>query len=265
MSRIQSTFMALKAQNKKALITFIMACDPNYEASLAVLRGLPAAGADIIELGMPFSDPAADGLTIQKAGQRALASGGNMKRTLEMVRDFRAQNTATPIVLMGYANPIYSYGLDAFAADAASVGVDGLIIVDLPPEEDADLQGVTKQAGLDMIRLITPTTDEARLSLLLREARGFLYYVSITGVTGTASANLAALRPHIETIRKHTDLPVAIGFGIKTPNDAQEMSGIADAVVVGSSIIEKIIISQSDSGDLSPVFSYVESLSDALC
>ena len=217
-----------------------MASDPDYEQSLAALKSLPEAGADIIEIGMPFTDPAADGVTIQRAGQRALKAGATMKTTLQMVQDFRTENDTTPIILMGYANPLYAYGLGAFAADAHAAGVDGLIIVDLPPEEDAPLRTQTEKHNIDMIRLVTPTTDEARLSVVLNGASGFLYYVSITGVTGTAKADLSAIKPHIDHIKMQTDLPVAIGFGIKTPEDAKAMAALSDAVVVGSAIVEKV-------------------------
>ncbi len=240
MSRIKTTFETLKQTNRTALVTFIMAGDPDLQNSLSVLKSLPESGADIIEIGMPFTDPAADGLTIQRAGQRALKAGANMKTTLQMVRDFREDNNTTPIILMGYANPLYSYGLDAFAKDAKQAGVDGLIIVDLPPEEDAPLRAQAQEHGLDMIRLITPTTDEGRLETVLEGASGFLYYVSITGVTGTAKADFESMKPHLEMIKSKTDLPIAIGFGIKTPNDAQEMSKLSDAVVVGSAIVDKV-------------------------
>lgn len=236
MSRIEKKFKSL---DRCALVTFIMAGDPSIEESLAVLKGLPEAGADIIEIGMPFTDPAADGISIQRAGQRALKAGATMKSTLQMVRDFRSDNDDTPIVLMGYANPIYAYGLEAFAKDASEAGVDGLIIVDLPPEEDSELRRFTDQFGLDMIRLVTPVTDEARLPTVLEGASGFLYYVSITGVTGTAKANLDDLKPHIAQIKAQSDLPIAIGFGIKTPGDAQAMASLGDAVVVGSAIVDQ--------------------------
>lgn len=240
MSRIEQTFTHCKSAGRKALITFITAGDPDYETSLSVLKSLPASGADIIELGMPFADPGADGPVIQLANQRALKGGATMLRTLEMVRAFRAENQNTPIVLMGYFNPLMAYGLEKFAKDATTAGVDGLIIVDLPPEEDAELRGLCKASGLDLIRLITPTSDKARLGKLLEGVSGFLYYVSITGVTGTAKADLNALKPHIEEIRKLTKLPIAIGFGIKTPDDAARMAQIGDAVVVGSAIVQTI-------------------------
>ncbi|MCF8496143.1 MAG: tryptophan synthase subunit alpha [Alphaproteobacteria bacterium] len=235
MSRIERTFKSLK---RPALITFITAGDPDYETSLAALKILPGAGADIVELGMPFTDPAADGPVIQRAGQRALAAGGCMKQTLSMVREFRKDNGETPLVLMGYANPVLAYGPERFCQDAAESGVDGLIIVDLPPEEADLLAAYAKAAGLDIIRLVTPVTDEARLEKILEGASGFLYYVSITGVTGTAQADPAALKAHIERIRARTDLPVVVGFGIRTPQDVAAMGEIADGVVVGSAIVE---------------------------
>lgn len=238
MSRIQNTFEKL---DRAALITFIMAGDPSHEASLAALKSLPGKGADIIELGMPFTDPVADGPTIQKAGERALDAGARMTRTLDMVREFRADNQSTPIVLMGYANPIFAYGFEKFGSDAAAAGVDGLIIVDLPPEESAALEAVTKAQNIDLIRLITPTTDEARLTKLLKGASGFLYYVSIAGITGSGSAKADALKPHIDQIKAQTNLPVAIGFGIKTPDDAKEMAAIADGVVVGSALVNALV------------------------
>ncbi len=264
MNRIETTFSNLKQINRTALVTFIMAGDPDHENSLRVLKSLPESGADIIEIGMPFTDPAADGLTIQLAGQRALKNGANTKRTLEMVREFRSDDTNTPIILMGYANPIYNYGLKKFAHDAAVAGVDGLIIVDLPPEEDGELRGYTDAQGLDMIRLIAPTTDEERLEKVLEGASGFLYYVSITGVTGTAKADTESMKPHIEMIKSKTDLPVAIGFGIKTPNDAQEMSRFGDAVVVGSSIVDKIKDIGDNGENIDDVTALVRSLSDVL-
>lgn len=264
MSRIETKFDALKATGRKALVTFTMAGDPDLANSLSVLKQLPEAGADLIEIGMPFTDPAADGLTIQHAGQRALKAGATMVTTLNMVREVRKDNDHTPIILMGYANPIYAYGLKDFAKDASEAGVDGLIIVDLPPEEDAALREYTTQYGLDMIRLITPTTDEQRLSKVLDGASGFLYYVSITGVTGTAKANLDALKPHLEMVKRKTDLPIAIGFGIRTPNDAQEMSVLGDAVVVGSSIVEKVKDIRGNGEGAEPVLSLVRSLSDVL-
>ena len=259
MSRIENTFAAL---NRPALVTFIMAGDPDTKTSLEILKSLPGAGADIIELGMPFTDPMADGPTIQLAGGRALDAGQDMQKTLQMVRDFRTENDSTPIVLMGYFNPVLQYGIEAFTKDASEAGVDGLIIVDLPPEEADETLKAAKAQNLDIIRLITPTTTKERLPKILEGASGFLYYVSITGVTGAASANLDAIKPHIEDIKKETSLPVAIGFGIKTPEDAKNMSSLADAIVVGSAIVQK---TQEDRASAKEsVASYVQSLAGSL-
>jgi len=264
MSRIKTRFQKLKSEDRSAFITFIMAGDPDYARSLDVMKSLPDAGVDIIELGMPFSDPAADGETIQFAGQRALEAGQTLKRTLQMASDFREGNAATPIILMGYANPLYKYGLEDFGRDAAKAGVDGLIIVDLPPEEDELLQKEAKANGLDIIRLVTPTADDERLKIILDGASGFLYYVSITGVTGAASADVDALKPHVEKIKASTDLPVAIGFGIKTPEDAAIMGKIGDGVVVGSAIVERIK-NIGDNGEYKEeVVEFVKSLSKSL-
>ena len=263
MSRIKTTFSKCKSEGRKALITFITAGDPDKRTSQEVLKSLPAAGADIIELGMPFADPGADGPVIQLANQRALKSGANMNQTLDMVRTFRVKNKDTPIVLMGYFNPLLAYGLERFTQDASEAGVDGLIIVDLPPEEDKDLRNHCNNTGLDLIRLITPTTDETRLPTLLEGVSGFLYYVSITGVTGAAKPDLNALKPHIETIREHTDLPIAVGFGIKTPADAAHMSQICDGVVVGSAIVNTIEKAKTDSA-AAQVSGCVKALSEAL-
>jgi len=239
-NRIAARFAALKSQKRKGLVTFITAGDPDRAASQAILNDLPHWGADIIELGMPFSDPMADGPAIQAAGVRALKAGADMKQTLEMAKEFRGKNADTPLVLMGYYNPVYSYGVEKFTRDAAAAGVDGLIIVDLPPEEDGELLGPAKAAGLDIIRLVTPTTDEKRLEVILDGAGGFIYVVAIAGVTGTVSASADALAPLLARIRKRTDLPVAVGFGINTPADAKAMAAHADAVVVGSSIVRTI-------------------------
>lgn len=237
MSRIEKTFEKCKSEGRKALITFITAGDPDRETSFNVLKSLPKSGADIIELGMPFADPGADGPTIQLANQRALKSGANMNQTLQMVRDFRAENQDTPIVLMGYFNPVLAYGLDKFTSDAAEAGVDGFIIVDLPPEEDKEMRALCHNKGIDLVRLITPTSDKERLETLLEGVSGFLYYVSITGVTGSAKPDLNKIKPHLDEIRTMTDLPIALGFGIKTPDDAAHLSKICDGVVVGSSIV----------------------------
>ncbi len=237
MKRIEKTFTSL---NRPALVTFITAGDPNHEQSLEILKSLPAAGADIIELGMPFTDPVADGPVIDLAGQRALKAGANMRQTLSMVREFRAGNDTTPIVLMGYLNPVMAYGLPVFFKDASEAGVDGLIIVDCPPEEAAELEALGQKYAIDIIRLITPTTHEARLQTLLKGASGFLYYVSIAGITGAKKASIDDIAPHIAYIKSQTDLPIAIGFGIKTPEDAANFARVGDAVVVGSAIVQTI-------------------------
>ncbi|HSF93116.1 MAG TPA: tryptophan synthase subunit alpha [Paracoccaceae bacterium] len=237
MTRIDEKFAALKAEGKKAFVTFVMAGDPNYETSLEVVRGLPAAGADIIELGMPFTDPMADGPAIQLAGQRALAAGMTLNRTLQMVREFREGDSTTPIVLMGYYNPIYSKGVDKFLTEAKAAGVDGLIVVDLPPEEDAELCIPANAAGMNFIRLTTPTTDNKRLPKVLQNTGGFIYYVSITGITGAASANAAMVAPEVARIKSQTDLPICVGFGVKDPDTAQEIASVADGAVVGSAIV----------------------------
>ena len=264
MSRIEQKFSKVTQAGNTALITFIMAGDPDLETSLEVLKSLPENGADIIEIGMPFTDPAADGLTIQKAGLRALEAGTTLNHTLEMVAKFRETDAETPVILMGYANPLFAFGMEGFAKSASDAGVDGLIIVDLPPEEDCILRDHAKDNNLDIIRLITPTTDEKRLPVVLDGAGGFLYYVSITGVTGTAKPDPDALKPHIVEIKSHTDLPVVIGFGIRTPDDAKTMASLADGVVVGSSIVEKIALLQDDKRHIEPIEDFVKSLSEAL-
>ena len=240
MNRIETTFQKCKTEGRKALVSFITAHDPDYETSLNMLKSLPEAGADIIELGMPFTDPGADGAVIQLANQRALKSGASMNRTLQMVKEFREDNTDTPIVLMGYFNPVMAYGLQKFTNDASDAGVDGLIIVDLPPEEDKELRDCCHSNKIDLIRLITPTSNKERLKILLDGVSGFLYYVSITGVTGSAKPDLKALEPHINEIRDLSQLPIAIGFGIRTPEDAAHMAQISDAVVVGSAIVNTL-------------------------
>lgn len=240
MSRIAQRFAALRSQSRKALVCFITAGDPDYDRSLAVLRALPAAGADLIELGMPFSDPMADGPAIQASSLRALAAGASMRQTLRMVRDFRATDAQTPLVLMGYFNPLYVYGVARFVQDAAQAGVDGLIVVDLPPEEDPELRVPARAAGLDLIRLVTPTTDSQRLPVLLKDADGFLYYVSVAGITGAASAQASALAEPLARLREASALPVVVGFGIKTPRSVAEIAPLADGVVVGSALVECI-------------------------
>jgi tryptophan synthase alpha chain len=239
-TRIDRQFSTLKSQGRAALVTFLTAGDPDPETSLAILKALPAAGADVIELGMPFTDPMADGPAIQASSQRALKAGQTMKKTLAMVRAFRAENDATPIVLMGYYNPIYVYGVDKFLADAKSAGVDGLIVVDLPPEEDEELCLPTLKAGLNFIRLATPTTDDKRLPAVLANTSGFVYYVSITGITGTAAPDAARVTDAVARIKRHTNLPVAVGFGVKTAEQARGIAQGADAVVVGSALIDAL-------------------------
>lgn len=237
MSRIAKTFENLK---HPALVTFITAGDPDAATAQDIMMALAENGADIIEIGMPFTDPMADGPVIQAAALRALEAGADMHGTLKMVQQFRSKNKTTPVLLMGYFNPVLAYGPQQFIKDAKDAGVDGLIIVDLPPEEDDVLRPLATQAGLDIIRLITPTTNEKRLPKVLKDASGFLYYVSVAGITGGASADIGAVRKHVEQIRQHTKLPICIGFGIKTPEDAKTMAAIGDGVVVGSAIVQTI-------------------------
>ena len=263
MARIDDTFSTLRANRKKAFVAYIMAGDPDYNESKELLMRLPAAGVDIIELGLPFTDPMADGPTIQLAGQRALNSGQSLEKTLQMVQDFRSKNNVTPIIIMGYYNPIYSYGVDKFLSKAKLVGVDGLIIVDLPPEEDSELCIPAKNIGLNFIRLATPTTDENRLPAVLKNTSGFVYYVSITGITGVANASSANVSPEIDRIKNKTDLPVVVGFGIKTPEAALEMAKVADGVVVGSAIVEKIAQGESNKSVLTFVKSLAEGVHEA--
>jgi tryptophan synthase alpha chain len=236
-TRIDARFAALKKQGRAGLITFTMAGDPDQATALAILKSLPKAGADVIELGMPFSDPMSDGPTIQAAGQRALKQGQTLAKTLDMVRAFRTTDDATPLVLMGYFNPIYIYGVDRFLADAKAAGVDGLIIVDLPPEEDEELCLPALRAGLNFIRLATPTTDDKRLPAVLADSSGFVYYVSITGITGMAAPDPAKVASAVARIKKHTPVPVAVGFGVRTAADATSIARGADAVVVGSALV----------------------------
>ena len=246
--RIEARFAALQNAGRGGLVAFVTAGDPDHATSDRIIRGLPAAGADLIELGMPFTDPMADGPSVQASSQRALKAGATMKRTLDLVRNFRQDDAETPIVLMGYYNPIYNYGVDAFLRDATEAGVDGLIVVDLPPEEDEELCKPAIDAGLNWIRLATPTTDDARLPVVLSNTSGFVYYVSIMGITGTKAAPEAEVRRAVERLRRHTDLPVAVGFGIKTPEDARAIADAADAAVVGSSIVDRIADSLTPEG-----------------
>lgn len=258
MTRIDDTFARLRAEKRKAFVTYTMCGDPDLETSLAVMKGLPGAGVDIIELGMPFTDPMADGLTIQLAGQRALNAGTTVDKVLDVVREFRAGDTVTPIVLMGYYNPIYSRGVARFLNEAKEAGIDGLIIVDLPPEEDAELCLPAQAAGINFIRLATPTTDDKRLPKVLTNTSGFVYYVSITGITGAAAAQAVDVAPEVARIKKQTDLPVIVGFGITTPEAAQNIASVADGCVVGSAIVKEIGAGKS----VEEVLKFVASLAE---
>jgi tryptophan synthase alpha chain len=237
-TRIDARFAQLKKENRSAFVTFLMAGDPDPATSLEIIKALPKAGADVIEIGMPFTDPMADGPSIQAAGLRALRAGMTLKKTLAMVREFRRGDDATPLVLMGYYNPIYIYGVDRFLSDAKSAGVDGLIVVDLPPEEDSELCVPAMKAGLNFIRLATPTTDDKRLPAVLANTSGFVYYVSVTGITGSASADSRAVGEAVARIKRHTALPVCVGFGIRTPEAARAIAADADGAVVGSALVD---------------------------
>jgi tryptophan synthase alpha chain len=251
-TRIETRFAALKEEGRAALVTFTMAGDPDYDTSLAIAKALPKAGADIIELGMPFTDPMADGPAIQAAGLRALKSGQRMTKTLAMVREFRKEDSETPIVLMGYYNPIFIYGSDRFLSDAKAAGVDGLIVVDLPPEEDDELCLPALKAGLNFIRLATPTTDDKRLPTVLTNTSGFVYYVSITGITGAAAPDTTRVAAAVARIKRHTGLPVAVGFGVRTAEQARAIAEGADGVVVGSALVDALRNSLDKSGKASP-------------
>ncbi len=239
-TRIDARFAELKKQRRSAFITFLMAGDPDIGTSLAIIKALPKAGADVIEIGMPFTDPMADGPAIQASGLRALKAGMTLKKTLAMVRDFRADDNATPIVLMGYYNPIYIYGVEKFVADAKAAGVDGLILVDLPAEEDDELCVPALAAGLNFIRLVPPTADDKRLAVVLENTSGFVYYVSITGITGSAAADIAAVTEAVARIKRHTRLPVCVGFGIRTPEAARAIAENADGAVVGTALVDAL-------------------------
>jgi len=258
--RIDRRFAALRKEGRAALVTFTMAGDPDYATSVAILKALPKAGADIIELGMPFTDPMADGPAVQAAGLRALGAGQTLKKTLAAVRDFRAGDDATPIVLMGYFNPIYIYGVDRFLADARAAGVDGLIVVDLPPEEDSELCLPVVKAGLNFIRLATPTTDEKRLPTVLTYTSGFVYYVSITGITGAAAPDTGKVVSAVARIKRHTKLPVCVGFGVRTAAHARAIAEGADGVVVGSALVDAI--RQSLGPDSKPTSATVAAVTD---
>jgi len=239
-TRIEKRFADLKKQNRAALVTFVTAGDPDYATSLAIIKGLPAAGADIIEFGMPFTDPMADGPAIQAAGLRALQAGQTTLKTLQMVREFRKTDDATPVVLMGYYNPIYTYGVARFLTDAKSAGVDGLIIVDLPPEEDDELCIPAMAAGINFIRLATPTTDDKRAPAVLTNTSGFVYYVSVLGITGTKTPDLASVKANVTRLKRHTPLPIAVGFGVKSAEQARIIAKDADGVVVGSALVNAV-------------------------
>jgi tryptophan synthase alpha chain len=247
-TRIERRFAALKDEGRAALVTFTMAGDPDTDTSLAIAKALPKAGADVIELGMPFTDPMADGPAIQAAGLRALKAGQRMTKTLAMVHEFRATDDATPIVLMGYYNPIYVYGVDKFLADAKAAGVDGLIVVDLPPEEDEELCLPALKAGVNFIRLATPTTDDKRLPTVLTNTSGFVYYVSITGITGAAAPDASKVASAVTRIKRHTTLPVAVGFGVRTAEQARAIAAAADGVVVGSALVDALRVSLDKDG-----------------
>ncbi len=258
MTRIDRKFAELQAKGKKAFVSYIMAGDPDFDTSLEIVKGLPAAGVDVIELGLPFTDPMADGPTIQLAGQRALAAGMTLQRTLDMAREFRKTDDTTPIVLMGYYNPIYNRGVDRFLVDAKEAGIDGMIVVDLPPEEDSELCIPAQVAGLNFIRLATPTTDDVRLPKVLQNTSGFLYYVSINGITGAAEAEAADVGPEVARIKAQTDIPVIVGFGINTPDKAEAVAKVADGAVVGSAIVSRIAAGDS----VADVLAFVKTLAD---
>ena len=258
MTRIDRKFAELKAKGKKAFVSYIMAGDPDFDTSLEIVKGLPAAGVDVIELGLPFTDPMADGPTIQLAGQRALGAGMTLQRTLDMAREFRKTDDTTPIVLMGYYNPIYNRGVDRFLVDAKEAGIDGMIVVDLPPEEDSELCIPAQAAGLNFIRLATPTTDDARLPKVLQNTSGFLYYVSINGITGAAEAEAADVGPEVARIKAQTNIPVIVGFGINTPDKAEAVAKVADGAVVGSAIVSRIAAGDS----VADVLAFVKTLAD---
>ncbi len=258
MTRIDAKFAQLKDQGKKAFVTYVMAGDPDYDTSLEVVKGLPGAGVDIIELGLPFTDPMADGPTIQLAGQRALEAGMTLQKTLDLATEFRKTDDTTPIVLMGYYNPIYNRGVDKFLVDAKEAGIDGLIVVDLPPEEDDELCIPAQKAGLNFIRLATPTTDDKRLPKVLTNTSGFVYYVSITGITGAAEAQAGDVGPEVARIKAKTDLPIIVGFGVNTPEKAEAIASVADGTVVGSAIVSQIGAGKS----VAEVLAFVKSLAD---
>jgi len=258
MTRIDDTFARLRAEGRRAFVAYVMAGDPDYATSLELVCGLPGAGVDVIELGLPFTDPMADGPTIQLAGQRALEAGQTLARTLEIARAVRRRDDTTPIVLMGYYNPIYSMGVERFLEAAGAAGVDGLIVVDLPPEEDDELCLPAQAAGLNFIRLATPTTDDRRLPKVLQNTSGFVYYVSITGITGAGAAQADEVGPEVARIKAQTDLPVVVGFGIRTPEAAEAMARVSDGAVVGSAIVKQV----EEGRPVPEILDYVRALAD---
>lgn len=264
-ARIATRFAALKAEGRAAFVPYVMAGDPDAQTSLKILQGLPAAGTDLIELGFPFSDPMAEGPPIQRAAQRALAKGMTLKGTLELARAFRQDDAETPLILMGYMNPLVSWGIEAFARDAAAAGIDGLIVVDCPPEEAEPLADALDAADVALIRLATPTTDDARLAVVVRRTSGFVYYVSVAGVTGVKEADAAAVAPNVERVRRASGLPVAVGFGIKTPESAAAVARVADAAVVGSALVDEVAKAVDLNEDVTArVLSKVQSLAQAV-
>ena len=264
-ARIDARFAELRREGRAAFVSYVMAGDPDAATALAILKGLPGAGADLIELGFPFSDPMAEGPPIQRSALRALDKGMTLAGTLDLVRGFRAGDQTTPIVLMGYTNPLVTWGFEAFARDAAEAGVDGLIVVDLPPEEATPLADALDAAGVSLIRLATPTTDDARLKVVVRRTSGFVYYVSVAGVTGVKEADAATVAPHVERVRKASGLPVAVGFGIKTPERASAIARVADAVVVGSALVDEVAEAIQMNEDVTArVLSKVNSLAKAV-
>lgn len=269
MRRLERRFQAVRNEGRGAFVPFITSCDPDPETFKALLHGLPGAGADAIEIGVPFTDPAADGPSIQASGLRALKAGVSLRKTLEIVADFRKVDQETPIVLMGYFNPIYRMGVEAFAEGAKAAGVDGLITVDLPPEEEDELRAPVQAAGIDIVRLIAPTTDDARLPKVLEHASGFVYYVSIAGITGTKSPTLDSIEAAAARLKRFTDLPMAVGFGIRTADMARDVASIADAAVVGSAIVERVTANLDDDGKpkaglVDDVLGFVRELADGV-
>ena len=264
-ARIDARFASLKSAGRAAFVTYVMAGDPSRDEALEILRGLPAAGADVIELGFPFSDPMAEGPPIQRAAQRGLKAGLTLRGTLDLVRDFRAGDSETPLILMGYLNPIETHGHAAFARDAAAAGVDGVIVVDCPPEEAGPLSDALDASALSLIRLATPTSDDARLKIIAERTSGFVYYVSVAGVTGVKEAQTVSVAPAVERVRKASGLPVAVGFGVKTPERAAEIARVADAVVVGSALVDEVAAALEANEPVAPrVLAKVRSLADAV-